>query len=266
MPRYTTDEDRAEIVAALSETDDDSSTPEAPDEGEPEQPDEGDVEVTEPDGEQAEQPDEQPQEPEQTYAVKVGGQELQVPVSELVKGYQRTADYTRKTQQLASERRQLETADQLLRALDANPHATLAALAEHYQVDPSMLDEAPPGPTPEQLRLAELEQWRQEQFAEQQSAAVDAEIGRLHHEYGDFDDEDLFGFAVAHDMRNLEMALRAMRYSPRPNPQIEKRKVAAMAGGQGRNGAVQPKTDPVEIRSFKDAYEAAKRDLTNNGS
>lgn len=58
----------------------------------------------------------QPTEPEpenkapepQMYTVKVDGQEMQVPLEELLNGYQRQADYSRKTQALADERRQLQ--------------------------------------------------------------------------------------------------------------------------------------------------------------
>lgn len=49
----------------------------------------------------------QPEE-EQKFTVKVDGQELEVGLQELLSGYQRQADYTRKTQALAEERRKLE--------------------------------------------------------------------------------------------------------------------------------------------------------------
>ena len=42
---------------------------------------------------------------EQTYEVTVAGQAQQVPLSELLKGYSRTSDYTRKTQLLAEQHR-----------------------------------------------------------------------------------------------------------------------------------------------------------------
>ena len=43
---------------------------------------------------------------EPKYSVTVAGQQMEVPLSELLKGYSRTADYTRKTQSLATERQQ----------------------------------------------------------------------------------------------------------------------------------------------------------------
>lgn len=49
------------------------------------------------------------QEPENTtYAVKVGGVEQRVTLDEALKGYSRHADYTRKAQELATERKALE--------------------------------------------------------------------------------------------------------------------------------------------------------------
>ena len=42
-----------------------------------------------------------------TYLVKIDGEEHRVSLEELQNGYQRQADYTRKTQELASERERL---------------------------------------------------------------------------------------------------------------------------------------------------------------
>ena len=47
-------------------------------------------------------------EPTPTYKVKVGKEELDVPLDELLKGYSRTADYTRKTQEIAETRKAVE--------------------------------------------------------------------------------------------------------------------------------------------------------------
>lgn len=46
---------------------------------------------------------------EPKYKVKVGGEEKEVPLSELLKGYQLQSDYTRKTMQVAEERRTVES-------------------------------------------------------------------------------------------------------------------------------------------------------------
>src|SRR5262249_18379216 len=47
---------------------------------------------------------------EPRYKVKAGGEETEVTLKELIKGYQRGADYTRKTTRLAEERRGIESA------------------------------------------------------------------------------------------------------------------------------------------------------------
>jgi hypothetical protein len=48
------------------------------------------------------------EEPTPTYKVKVGKEEVEVPLDELLKGYSRTADYTRKTQEIADQRKAVE--------------------------------------------------------------------------------------------------------------------------------------------------------------
>jgi hypothetical protein len=48
------------------------------------------------------------EEPTPTYRVKVGKDEIEVPLDELLKGYSRTADYTRKTQEIAESRKVVE--------------------------------------------------------------------------------------------------------------------------------------------------------------
>lgn len=52
--------------------------------------------------------EEEQEEPTPTYKVKVGKDELDVPLDELLKGYSRTADYTRKTQEIAETRKAVE--------------------------------------------------------------------------------------------------------------------------------------------------------------
>jgi regulator of PEP synthase PpsR (kinase-PPPase family) len=58
--------------------------------------------------EQSDDYEEEQEEPTPTYKVKVGKDELDVPLDELLKGYSRTADYTRKTQEIAESRKMVE--------------------------------------------------------------------------------------------------------------------------------------------------------------
>ena len=61
------------------------------------------LDETDSESEEDEQEQEQPK-----YRVKVSGEELEVTLDELVNGYQREADYTKKTQTLAEARKSLE--------------------------------------------------------------------------------------------------------------------------------------------------------------
>jgi hypothetical protein len=61
------------------------------------------------DAEDQEQVEEQPR-----YKVKASGEEIEVTLNDLIKGYQREADYTKKTQTLAEQRKQVESERQVI--------------------------------------------------------------------------------------------------------------------------------------------------------
>lgn len=66
------------------------------------------VEESEPEEvEASEETQEEVEEPPR-YRVKVGSEELEVDLDELIKGYSRTSDYTKKTQTLAEQRKAIE--------------------------------------------------------------------------------------------------------------------------------------------------------------
>jgi len=265
MGRYQTEDDLSAVSEAIVADEAEHETVLTADEESPEdQTDAAEVgeetpaetEGDEPEGQDSEEETEEP-----TFTVMVDGVETDVPLSELTKGYMRTADYTRKTQLLGSQRRQLEDANNLMVALERNPAATLKVLARHYQVDEFVPDEDS-GPTPEQVRLAQLEQWAQTEAARQREAAVDATLVQLHQQYGDFDEDSLFNFAVERGVPDLETALRAMQYGHvAATRRTEKRSMAAVAGGAGRNVVAKQKAPPENINKFEDAYLAAKREL-----
>ena len=72
-------------------------------------------------GEQPEaEASEESAEDDQLVTIKVDGQEIQVPLSELKNGYQRQADYTRKTMEVSEQRKAAEAESQkALPALNA---------------------------------------------------------------------------------------------------------------------------------------------------
>jgi len=77
----------------------------------------------------------------QTFRVKVDGEEVEVPLDELLKGYSRTADYTRKTQAIAEARKQAEAEASLAREERQRYAQTLEALdATLRQLQPPEID------------------------------------------------------------------------------------------------------------------------------
>jgi uncharacterized protein (DUF3084 family) len=115
-----------DLEAAASE-DDESGVEDAPDEDSSEEQSEED-----------EEPEEQEQ--PQTFSVKVDGKEVSVTLDELQKGYSRTQDYTRKTQQIAEVRKQVEAETQAVRAERGQYAQLLGALQAQLQSSESQVD------------------------------------------------------------------------------------------------------------------------------
>ncbi len=77
--------------------------------------------------------DTEEQEQPQIFSVKVDGKEVEVTLDELQKGYSRTQDYTRKTQQIAEVRKQTEAELQAVRAEREQYAQLLGALEAQVQ-------------------------------------------------------------------------------------------------------------------------------------
>jgi hypothetical protein len=76
----------------------------------------------------------------QTFTVKVDGKEVSVTLDELQKGYSRTQDYTRKTQQIAEVRKQAEQETQAVRAEREQYAQLLGALQTQLQSSEPQVD------------------------------------------------------------------------------------------------------------------------------
>jgi hypothetical protein len=135
--------------------------------------------------------DTEEQEEPQVFSVKVDGKEVEVTLDELQKGYSRTQDYTRKTQQIAEVRKQTEAELQAVRAEREQYAQLLSALESQvqqvaqpnidwdrlYQEDPIEWvrqrevmrenQEKSAAIQSEQQRLAQLSQQEQAQFMQQ---------------------------------------------------------------------------------------------------
>jgi hypothetical protein len=120
------EESEEDLEAAASE-EDESGVEDAPDEETPEEQSEEQEEA-----EEGEQP--------QTFTVKVDGKEVSVTLDELQKGYSRTQDYTRKTQQIAEVRKQVEQETHAVRAEREQYAQLLGALQAQLQSSEPQVD------------------------------------------------------------------------------------------------------------------------------
>lgn len=120
------EESEEDSEAAASE-EDDSGVEDAPDD-----------ESSEEQSGEEEEPEEQEQ--PQTFTVKVDGKEVSVTLDELQKGYSRTQDYTRKTQQIAEVRKQVEQETHAVRAEREQYAQLLGALQAQLQSSEPQID------------------------------------------------------------------------------------------------------------------------------
>jgi hypothetical protein len=149
-------------------------------EAEAEQVDEGDEpEVdAEDEADPEDEDDSEGEEPEQpVYTIKVNGEEVEVSLEELQKGYSRTQDYTRKTQQLAELRKAAETETGAVRAERQQYSQLLEAM--RAQVAASQ----PQEPDWDKLRKSDpiefAAQWAEHERRHKQMGAIQAEQARL---------------------------------------------------------------------------------------
>ena len=121
----------------VEESDEDSETA-ASDDNDSDVEDASDEESSEEQSEEEEETEEGEQ--PQTFTVKVDGKEVSVTLDELQKGYSRTQDYTRKTQQIAEVRKQAEQETQAVRAEREQYAQLLGALQAQLQSSEPQVD------------------------------------------------------------------------------------------------------------------------------
>ena len=101
-------------------TEEEESQPEQEDESFEEESEEEEVEESEDTDEEAEE--------DLLYAVTVNGEEQEVSLDELMKGYSRQSDYTRKTQEVSEQRKEFDTMKQQM----AGEYQQIQAERQHY--------------------------------------------------------------------------------------------------------------------------------------
>lgn len=226
--------------------------------------------------------------------VKVDGEELEVPVAEALQGYQRQADYTRKTQELSQRAQQVQFWETVDQAMKVNPQETMRFLQNQYGIGQAEVaantsyDEPEDDwfTDPSEKRIAQLEQQLNgvTSYFQQQQAAQQLEqvVGQLQQKYG----EDFNAAAVIrealnrglNDPRYLEGVFKEMSFDrlmarqsatadqqARRQSQSQQRQRAAadaaatVSQGSGSGGDVVTPTPATRPRTIQEAWELAKQ-------
>lgn len=204
----------------------------------------------------------------------VAGEEVEIPLKEALAGYQRQADYTRKTQELSQQRQQVQFAAALQEALDKDPAATLELLTKHYGLD-SVQESEDEFLDPSERQLRQLEK-RIASFEEQQALQeIERTVGRLQARYGeDFDANEVVARALALGSNDLEAVYKQIAFDRLWENQVnqknsvaqkeqqiveQKRQTGIIAGGA--SSAASAETGTGQVSSLRDAFAMAKRQL-----
>lgn len=209
-----------------------------------------------------------PPEPTPKVTVVIDGKDVEVDYDEVVKGYQRQADYTRKTQALSQREQELAQAQQLWEAFQNDPNKTLQVLSQYYGTEGGEDGEGT-DPDPTEQRLAQLEAQQQAQAQAELEVRINGELQEIADEFQvELDFTELLEFAVKNDVPNLRAAFllqrdeqaRAAKRDERNRAAVEaKRKAAPVAGGSRATGGVQAQAKPAQ--SIAEAWAAAKSEF-----
>jgi len=210
-----------------------------------------------------------------TYTVKVDGEMQQVSLDELQNGYQRQADYTRKTQELASERERLAQGEAIVQALESDPRGAVSALADAFGVSMGNQntdqDELVEDLDPEEVRLRRIEQSIEEQNRANRQQNMQKEVEELSTKFNtDIDEKALYSHALKHNIGNLDAAYAHLNYENALG-QTQASEQEAQIVQDKRNAAVvdaTPGSAPSNVdravsavNSIHDAFDLARQEL-----
>ena len=209
--------------------------------------------------------------------LNIAGEEIDVPLKEALAGYQRQADYTRKTQELSEQRKQVQFGSALQEALQNDPKSTLELLKQHYGLEEqqSSEDELLLDPVEKQYRQLES---RMKAF-EQEKALRDLEktVESLSQKYGDaFDADEVIAKALATGNSNLEAVYKQTAFDRIFEQNVTANQVKAKKADDEK-AIVQAKREATvvskgasaksadvsskPITTLRDAFELAKRQI-----
>lgn len=201
--------------------------------------------------EDSDQQEEQPQErlPE-SIKVKVNGEEVEVTLDELARGYSRQSDYSRKTQQLAEERKAFQAEAEAIRQERAQYATLLGALQQQLQSQ-QQLDQQPDWDRlydEDPIQATKLErQWRKAQEERHAKlSAIQAEQQRLGQAFEQQTTEQMKALLIQQAQRLPEII-----------PEWKDDKVAAEGKKQLRGWLADQGLSEVEINSLTKAEHVA---------
>lgn len=198
--------------------------------------------------------------------LKVDGQDMDVPLKKARDGLMMQEAFTKRTQELAEERRLLQQAQAVVDALDSNPVETIKQLAEAYDLD---LDAGlqPIQRAPEEQRVRQMQSQLAQQQEQLQRQRVEMEVAALRQIDPNVDVSEVARYTTANGHTSLMNGYKAMQFDQMQTRQKAdaeaeaRRKAAAAAASAVQGGASTQRgaTGSAPINSIRDAWMAAKR-------
>jgi hypothetical protein len=212
-----------------------------------------------------------------SFTVKIDGAEQQVTLDELQNGYQRQSDYTRKTQELASERERLAQGEAIVQALESDPEGTISALAGAFGVGGGNQQTMPDQTEyeeeldPDEFRLRRIESSIEEQNRALRQQNLQKEVNTLRSKYDgiDFDEKALYAHALKNKINNLDAAFTHMNWDKMQTAEKDAEIVGEKRAAQIVDGIPGSPEGNVEravraVDSIRDAFALANQELSDS--
>lgn len=185
----------------------------------------------------------------------VGGE--QVPLEELQKGYLRQQDYTRKTQSLADQRREIEQLEEFAQALQSRPDI-VQAIDEMWAKQPTGLAppvaEAQPQGIPPAATLSVQQQMQQMREEIKFELEADRQMQGFSMKHPDVDLDKVLDFAVERNIPDLNDAYELMQYRE-SNRMAQQQEANKKSQVETQGGSQAPVSNNPNITSMSGAWD-----------
>ena len=215
--------------------------------------------------------------------VKINGEVQQVPLSEALAGYSRTMDYTQKTQELASQRSQIdsEVRASIRAEIDRDPQGFISSVASEYgisgvgsQTANAQFNDDYVDPQVKQLQ-GQVETLSSSLQEQQRTTEIERQLDQVQRDVDpNVDRRAVLQYAVDNGIPSLLHAYRSMKFDELQAPAQQQQTAhnAILAQKTGLPGIVSPgssrgaqttaqATGIGEVNNVGDAWQNAKREL-----